>query len=213
MAGHPIFAALYDRVEARAERAGLGEMRSRLLARARGRVVELGAGTGANLSHYPDAVDSVTLIEPDPHMARRLRARLESERPPFAHQVVETGAESLPTPDGAADTVVCTLVMCTVADPDAVAREIARVLAADGHLLVLEHVRDPAHGRLGGWQDRLNRPWGWMAGGCNLNRDTRETLAAAGFDADGLESTRLPAAPSIVSPAVVGALPRPSPSS
>jgi hypothetical protein len=64
--------------------------------------------------------------------------------------------------------------------------------------------RDPGHGSLGRWQDRLRRPWGWVAGGCHPNRDTPATLAAAGFDVDGLEPAELPAAPPIVRPAIGG---------
>jgi hypothetical protein len=83
VAGHRLFAAVYDRVLAGSEKAGLREMRSRLLGRASGRTLELGAGTGLNLAHYPDAVSELVLTEPDPHMARRLRRRLEADPPPF----------------------------------------------------------------------------------------------------------------------------------
>jgi ubiquinone/menaquinone biosynthesis C-methylase UbiE len=204
MAGHPIFAALYDRFEARAERAGLAEMRAKLLAGASGRVLELGAGTGANASHYTSAVTSLLLTEPDPHMARRLRAKLAAEPPACAFEVRECGAESLPAEDGSIDTVVSTLVLCTVGEPESAVSEVVRVLRPGGRLLLLEHVRDPHEARLAGWQDRLERPWGFVAAGCHPNRDTIATLAAAGFDLDGIEATRLPAAPPLVRPAVQG---------
>lgn len=206
MADHPIFAALYDRMLARAERGGLGDMRRSLLAGASGRTLELGAGTGANLAHYPEAVDELMLTEPDPHMARRLRERLAAEPPPFRHEVVDAGAEDLPFDDGSFDTVVSTLVFCTVGDPRAAAAEVARVLRPGGSLLVLEHVRDD--GRLGGWQDRLERPWGWVAGGCHPNRDTAATLAEAGLETDAVISAALPEFPSLVRPALHGSIRR-----
>jgi ubiquinone/menaquinone biosynthesis C-methylase UbiE len=204
MAGHPIFAAVYDRMTAAAERGELGEQRSALLARARGRTLELGAGTGANLGHYTDAVDALVATEPDPHMARRLRDRLAAEPPAFAVEVAEAGGEELPFPADSFDTVVSTLVLCTAADPVRTAGEVARVLRPGGTLLVLEHVRDPDDGRLGAWQDRLRRPWGWFAGGCHPNRDTAATLAAAGFDTSGLEPTRVAEFPFLVKPMIRG---------
>ena len=76
MAGHPLFAALYDRMTARAERAGLADLRASVVAPAVGRTLELGAGTGANAAHYPAAVSQLVLTEPDQHMARRLRDKL-----------------------------------------------------------------------------------------------------------------------------------------
>ncbi len=99
------------------EKAGLAQLRADLLAAARGRVLELGAGTGANLAAYPDQVESVTLIEPDPHMARRLRAKIAANPPRFEHELVEIGAERLPFGDHRFDTAVATLVLCTIPIP------------------------------------------------------------------------------------------------
>ena len=203
MAGHPLFAALYDRMTARAERAGLADLRASVVAPAVGRTLELGAGTGANAAHYPAAVSQLVLTEPDQHMARRLRDKLAGAPPAPSYEVVEAGAERLPFDDASFDTVVCTLVLCTVGDPAVACGEVARVLRPAGRLLLLEHVRDP--GSLGRWQDRLRRPWGWVAGGCQPNRDTRATLAAAGFDISALEPAALPAAPPLVRPAIRGA--------
>jgi ubiquinone/menaquinone biosynthesis C-methylase UbiE len=204
MAGHPIFAAVYDRLLAGTERAGLGDMRRDLLAQASGRTLELGAGTGANAEHYPPGVGEAVLTEPDPHMARRLRLKLAAESPGFVYEVVETGAERLPFDDDSFDTVISTLVLCTVDDPARVAAEIARVMRPDAQLLLLEHVRDPGDGRLGRWQDRLRGPWGWFAGGCNPNRDTAATLAAAGFDVSELAAGELPKAPPLARPLIRG---------
>jgi ubiquinone/menaquinone biosynthesis C-methylase UbiE len=205
MPGHPIFAALYERIVAAEEKAGLREMRAELLAGAGGRVIELGAGTGLNLEHYGDAVTELVLTEPDPHMAKRLRRRVEAAKVPFSIEVVETGAESLPFDAGSFDTAVSTLVFCTVPDADLAAAEVARVLKPDGKLLLLEHVRARQEGRLSRWQDRLERPWGWVGAGCHPNRDTAATLSA-GFDVSGLRRDRLPGpAPPIVKPMIRGA--------
>jgi ubiquinone/menaquinone biosynthesis C-methylase UbiE len=202
--GHRIFAALYDRLLSGTERAGLQDMRAELLAGARGRTLELGAGTGLNLAHYTDAVTELVLTEPDPHMARRLRKRLEEEPPaPGRVEVIEAQAERLPFEDQSFNTVVSTLVLCSVESPGGAAAEIARVLKSDGRLLYLEHVRsgDPAVAR---WQDRLERPWGWLGAGCHPNRDTLAQLEATGLLAEPVERDQMPKAPPIVRPLVRG---------
>jgi ubiquinone/menaquinone biosynthesis C-methylase UbiE len=207
--GHRIFAALYDRMLSGTERAGLQDMRAELLAEARGRTVELGAGTGLNLAHYTDAVTELVLTEPDPHMARRLRGRLQDEPPaPSQVEVVEAPAEHVPFEDGSFDSVVATLVLCSVESPGAAAREIARVLRPEGRFLCLEHVRAPDGDPVVRWQDRLERPWGWIGAGCHPNRDTVAELAAAGLETAGLARDRLPKAPPIVRPMVRGSVGR-----
>ena len=157
-----VFAACYDRCSAGAERAGLGAERDTLLANARGRVLEIGAGTGVNVDHYPPGAD-VVYTEPDAHMARRLRNH--------GVEVVQAGAESLPFADGSFDTVVSTMVLCTVPDVPAALREVHRVLASGGHLLFLEHVRGEPGSKLARRQDRFHRPWKAIGCGCNCNRD------------------------------------------
>jgi len=202
--GHRIFAALYDRLLSGTERAGLRDMRAELLAGARGRTLELGAGTGLNLVHYTDAVTELVLTEPDPHMARRLRKRLDDEPPaPDRVEVVETPAERLPFEDQSFDSVVSTLVLCSVESPDGAATEIARVLKPDGRLLYLEHVRSGDRA-LARWQDRLERPWGWLGAGCHPNRDTVAQLEATGLVTDSLVRDQMPKAPPIVRPLVRG---------
>jgi ubiquinone/menaquinone biosynthesis C-methylase UbiE len=203
--GHRIFAALYDRILSGTEKAGLRRMRAELLAEANGRTLELGAGTGLNLTHYTAAVSELVLTEPDPFMAARLRRRLRAEPPaPASVDVVETPAESLPFDDSSFDTVVSTLVLCTVDDPDRTADEVARVLRPEGRMLFLEHVRSPDSPRLARWQDRLERPWGWLGAGCHPNRPTAETLHEAGFELERLDRERMPKAPPIVRPVIRG---------
>jgi ubiquinone/menaquinone biosynthesis C-methylase UbiE len=207
---HPIFARFYDRMTARAERGGLGEMRRELLANASGRVLELGAGTGHNLPYYTDAVTELVMIEPDPHMARRLRERLAEETGAAANPtVVEAPAEQLPFDDGSFDAVVATLVFCTVDDQQRALAEARRVLVEGGLLLYLEHIRSSRPG-LGRWQDLLQKPWGLIAGGCHPNRPTDQAIADAGFWIDSLERDKLPKAPPLVRPLIHGVARRPS---
>jgi ubiquinone/menaquinone biosynthesis C-methylase UbiE len=208
MAGHRVFAAVYDAMMSRPERHGLGERRAGLLAAASGRTLELGAGTGANVGYYPAAVTELVLTEPDPYMARRLRGKLGAVPPAVRTEVIEASAERLPVDDGSFDTVVCTLVLCSVDDPALVAAEVARVLRTDGRWLIFEHVRDPTSGTLARWQDRLERPWGWLGAGCHPNRDTAATLGAAGFDVSKLTADVLPKAPPLARPAIKGAVSR-----
>ena len=199
--GGRLFAALYDRVLAATEDAGLRARRHELLADARGRTLEIGAGTGLNLSHYPQAVTELVVAEPGEHMARRLRARLAEEG--RAAQVVEAGAEALPFPDDSFDTVVMTLVLCTIPDPGAALREVARVLRPDGRLLFLEHVRSREE-RAARWQDRADRVWPWLADGCHPNRDTLATLEASPLVVERVEHGRLPKAAPPVRPMITG---------
>jgi ubiquinone/menaquinone biosynthesis C-methylase UbiE len=207
---HPLFARFYDRLTARTERAGLGEMRRELLSSASGRVLELGAGTGHNLEHYTDAVTELVLAEPDANMAKLLRERLEHDGTPAGNpSVIEAPAEDLPFDDGTFDVVVATLVLCTVENPVRAVAEARRVLVEGGRFLYLEHVRSARPG-LARWQDWLERPWGWVSGGCHPNRATDQLLASAGFWIDSLERDKLPKAPPLVRPVIRGVAIRPS---
>jgi ubiquinone/menaquinone biosynthesis C-methylase UbiE len=205
MPEHRLFAAIYDRMLAGTEKGGLREMRAELLSDAKGRTLELGAGTGLNVAHYTEGVSELVLTEPDRFMAARLRKRIAAQPPaPAAVEVIETGAEELPFDEASFDTVVATLVFCTVEDPQRAAGEARRVLRPDGRLLYLEHVRSPDNERLARWQDRLERPWGWLGAGCHPNRSTGETLSAAGWETERLERGRMPKAPPWVRPLISG---------
>jgi ubiquinone/menaquinone biosynthesis C-methylase UbiE len=197
------FSAAYDRGFKGAEDAGLRDMRRELLAQARGRVLELGAGTGLNLDHYPESIEGLTLVEPDPHMIKQLREKLEQSGRSAEISVVEAPGEDLPFPDASFDTVAVTLVLCTVPDPEASLAEIKRVLAPDGQLLFLEHVRSN-HPDLAKWQDRLESPWRFLADGCHCNRDTVAAINAAGFELGDVERGELPKLPPLVRPLVTG---------
>lgn len=195
------FSALYDRCFKAAEEAGLREMRREVTAGARGRVLELGAGTGLNLDLYPLDVADLTLVEPDPHMVKQLRKRVSELG--SAAEVVEAPGENLPFEDDSFDTVVVTLVLCTVPNPTVTLAEIKRVLKPDGQFLFLEHVRSPEP-NLAKWQDRLEKPWRFLGDGCHCNRDTESALKVAGFELSGIEHPELPKAPPIVRPMARG---------
>ena len=157
---------------------GLRAHRQELLSRARGCTLEIGSGTGLNLAHYPDDLDELVLVEPDPAMRSRLDKKLS--RTGRRARLVDAPAERLPFADGSVDTVVSTLVLCTVDAPDLALREIARVLRPDGQLLFLEHVRSESP-MLARWQDRLAGPWRRFARGCRCNRATAQLIVACGF--------------------------------
>ena len=196
-----LFAGAYDRMLAATEEAGLRDRRRALLERARGRTLELGAGTGLNLAHYPAAVTDLVLTEPFPPMAQRLRERV-------AHSgrsagVVAAHAERLPFPDSSFDTVVATLVLCTVADLPATLAEIDRVLRPGGRLLFCEHVRS-RHPGLARWQDRLELPWRFVGHGCHPNRDTVAAIAASPLTVEEVARDRQSKVPPIVRPLAIG---------
>lgn len=196
-----LFSEIYDRGFKATEEAGLRQMRRDLLAGARGRVLELGAGTGFNLDHYPEAIESLTLVEPDPHMTAKLRPKVAASG--VEAEVTEAPAEELPFPESSFDTAVVTLVLCTVPDPAAALAEIKRVLKPGGQLLFLEHVRS-RNPDLAKWQDRLERPWRFLGDGCHCNRDTIAAIETAGFELGEVDRGALPKAPPIVRPLAVG---------
>ena len=195
-----LFAALYDPFFWLAERAGLAARRRALVAQASGRVLEIGAGTGLNARHYPDHVDLV-LSEPDEAMADRLRDRVAKMKRPTT--VVLAGAETLPFADDEFDTVVSTLVLCTVPDPEVALLEIHRVLKPGGRLLFMEHIRSES-ARWARWQDRLNGPWRAFAEGCNCNRSTLDTLAHSPLGVDAVERGTFPAMVPLIRPLATG---------
>jgi ubiquinone/menaquinone biosynthesis C-methylase UbiE len=190
---------LYDLVSRGAEKGGLGERRHELVSALEGEVLEVGAGTGLNLPHYERAI-RVVAVEPAPSMARRLAKRAPEASVPV--EIVSGSAEALPFPDESFDTAVVTFVFCSVEDPGVALAEVRRVLRPGGRLVLLEHVR--GEGRLARWQDRLTPLHRKVAGNCHLNRDTRATVAAAGFDATGVEPTRIPGSHPLVRSGVQG---------
>jgi SAM-dependent methyltransferase len=196
-----VFSALYDRILAGTEDAGLRDRRREVLSAARGRTIDIGAGTGANLGLFPESLGQVVMAEPDPHMAKRLRHKLVESGAQI--ELVEAGADALPFADNSFDTAVFTLVLCTVPDPKAALAEAARILKPGGRLLFVEHVRaeDPGLSR---WQDRLEGPWKFFADGCRCNRDTVASIEASPLTVEQVEHGELPKSPPLVRPLVWG---------
>ena len=192
-----VSALVYDPFLWLGEIRGMRALRKKMVARARGRVLEIGAGTGLNVRHYPPTVVDLTLSEPEEPMARRLERRTKAA-------VLRAGAEELPFADGSFDTIVSTFVLCTVPDVRAAIAELRRVIAPDGQLLFIEHVRAEPGSSLARWQDRLHDPWHAFACGCHSNRDTRSLLTAGGFRLDDISSTTWRGMPAVVRPVVYG---------
>jgi ubiquinone/menaquinone biosynthesis C-methylase UbiE len=196
-----IFAAIYDRAMSKTEADGLGEHRRALLAEAAGDVLEIGAGTGANLAHYGMDVETLTLTEPEKPMARRLEKRILERRPDA--KLLRAPAEDLPFEDDSFDTVVTTLVLCTVDDLPRALREVRRVLRPGGRLLFIEHVRSDDD-KLARMQDRMMPVNVRVGHGCHCNRPTLECIRKAGFDVTAISHDMLKHVPPYIRPLIVG---------
>ncbi len=186
--GHKWFASIYDSMTARAERTFMRDVRDEIAGGARGRVLEIGAGTGANFPYYNDQTEELIATEPDPHMLKRAKSRAEDVGRTI--ELRQAPAEELPFDDDSFDTVVSTLVMCTVPDPLRALSEVRRVLKPSGELRMFEHVRyENAFGAF--WQDLVTPPWRWFVAGCHPNRDTAGLVREAGFVFQRLEQLKL----------------------
>ncbi|MGY1691489.1 class I SAM-dependent methyltransferase [Geodermatophilus sp. SYSU D01105] len=187
---HPVFARLYARLAEGMERSGAGEYRQRLLADVSGRVVEVGAGTGANVAHLPAAVTEVVAVEPESYL--RARAEEAARHARVRVTVVDGVAERLPAGDGTFDAAVVSLVLWSVPDQAGALREIRRVLRPGGRLHFWEHVRADG-GALARVQAALDRTiWPRIGGGCHAGRDTLAAIEAAGFTVERVERFRFP---------------------
>jgi ubiquinone/menaquinone biosynthesis C-methylase UbiE len=184
-----VFPWLNDKLVAAPE---LKRLRDEALSPAQGLVIEIGFGSGANLKHYPPAVEAIVAIDPNPGMHDRAAAPVKASRIPVTLLVGH--AETLPVPDATLDTAVSTLTLCSVSNPARVIAELKRVLNDRGQLIVLEHGRaeDPGIAR---WQNRLNGLQNVVACGCHLNRPIRQIVEAGGFRFESIRSFFLPKAP------------------
>ncbi|HET7170686.1 MAG TPA: class I SAM-dependent methyltransferase [Gaiellales bacterium] len=183
--GRSRFARLLEwREERRPDLATL-ELRRRLLSGLRGRVVEIGCGEGRAFELYPQQVEQVLAVEPDP--TARAAASERAADAPVPVEVVEGFAERLPAADAAFDAAVCVWVLCSVPDPASALREVRRVLTPGGELAVYEHVRSP-RAPFRALQHALDALfWTRSLGGCRTTRDTEVAIRAAGFEFDWIE--------------------------
>jgi ubiquinone/menaquinone biosynthesis C-methylase UbiE len=176
---HPVFARVYTKVAEMSERRGGAEHRHKLLEGLSGRVIEVGAGSGANFSHYPTSVSEVIAVEPERYL--REHAQRAATNAPVPVSVVEGGADLLPGEPGSFDAGVVALVLCTVPDQSSALAELHRVIRPGGELRFYEHV--VGHPK---WEARFQRLadatfWPHVAGGCHLARDTTAAIEQAGF--------------------------------
>ena len=194
-----LFAAWYDLLNAGVE-GRLTPYRQQTAGAARGAVLEIGGGTGANLPFYSTDV-RLTVVEPNPHMARRLRRKAAK----LGRQVtiVSDRGEEMSFPEGSFDSVVTTLVLCMVNDLQQVVREARRVLRPGGSFYFYEHVAsdNPFRSK---WEDRLNPLWRFLTTGCNLNRDIASVIGAAGFSQVDLRAFDLSVGLPVTLPNIVG---------
>ena len=173
----------------------LHEPRERALAGARGRILEIGFGTGRNLTHYPPTVKRIEAIDPDLDLDRLSLPRIAhaSIGVDFHH----LNAEHLPFEDARFDTVVSTFTLCSIPDVLHALGEVRRILKPGGQFLFLEHGRSP-DAKVARWQDRLNRAWMPLAGGCHLNRPMRDLIGGAGLEIGPARDYYLERAPKFV---------------
>lgn len=162
----------------------INELRGRCAEAAAGDVLEIGLGTGKTLHHYTSNVRSLTAIEPNVGMRKKLAERMAAA--PIPITLVEAAGEKLPFDEARFDSVVLSLVMCTVDDPSRVLAEIRRVLKPGGRFHFFEHVASTTP-KYRGWQDRLNWLQRIIGCGCNLNRDTESEIIQAGFEMESVE--------------------------
>ena len=198
--GERIFAGMYDRFTARSEKATFAPNRQALIVDARGDVIEIGGGTGANLPFYGDGVATLTVTEPSQPMIKRLQKRIAEQAPDA--KLLRAPAEDLPFEDDSFDVAVSTLVLCGVEDQPRALNELRRVLRPGGRLLFMEHVR-AEEPRLARVQDRMN----WLnnvVAHCDCNRPTLDSIKAAGFSVERVEHGTIAKAPPFVRPLIVG---------
>jgi len=179
----------------------LEPLRARQVAEARGRVLEIGIGSGLNLPFYRRDIEAVIGIDPSLElltMARKHTAWLH-----FPVKLLHGPAEGLPLEDGAVDSVVTTWTLCSVAEPERVLAEARRVLAPGGALIFIEHGQAPEAG-VRRWQDRLTPCWRRLAGGCHLNRPIDRLIAQQGFKIAALETGYLVKGPRVATDHYLG---------
>lgn len=167
----------------------VAKQRDKIVPLAAGDILEIGIGTGLNLSHYePEKVTHLTGIDPsrDTWSAGDVR----EDQLPFDFDFIPVSAEEMPFDSGRFDTVVMTYSLCTIPDPEKALQEIRRVLKPGGRLLFSEHGKAPDE-NIARWQDRLDPVWNRFSGGCHLNRNMEKLISSQGFDLAQLDKEYL----------------------
>ena len=166
------------------------KQREKVIPLARGRVLEIGIGSGLNLPFYdPDRVTRLWGLDPSPEM--RAMAAEAAREAPFEVEMIGLSGEEIPLDDGSVDTVVLTYTLCSIDETEAALRQMARVLAPGGELVFCEHGAAPDPG-VRRWQDRVDPVWRRLGGGCRLNRPIPELIEGGGFRIQGMETMYIP---------------------
>jgi ubiquinone/menaquinone biosynthesis C-methylase UbiE len=202
-------AYIYDRIMADTEAACLRPWRQELLSTVTGNVLEIGAGTGANISFYNIETVNLTLCEPDPIMRKQLKQKIVDAH--LLNVIVSNDcAEEINVSDHSMDCVVSTLVCCSVKDLSASLQEIKRVLKPGGRFIFLEHVAAEAGTDRSRWQNILNPVWKKIAGNCHLNRHTQQAIITAGFELELIKNESMRKAIPVIRPTIRGVAISPS---
>jgi len=196
-------AFFYDSLLAKSEEACLMEWRSELVKHVHGNVLEIGAGTGANILFYPKNGIELTLSEPDKHMRTQLEEKVKDEG--LDHVTISSHTiEENHKPDATFDCVVSTLVCCSVPNLASAFSEIKRILKPDGYFIFLEHVGAEKGTRRRRWQNRLTPLWCKISGNCHLNRETEIAFNNAGFTFKEIKRESMRKATPLVRPTIRG---------
>jgi ubiquinone/menaquinone biosynthesis C-methylase UbiE len=163
--------------------------RAEVIPQAHGRVVEIGIGSGLNLTFYSNQVTELYGVDPSKELLEMARKKAGSV--PFRVELVNSTAEELPFESHWADTIVMTWTLCSIGDPEKALSEVRRVLKPGGRLIFVEHGLAP-EAKVRSWQSRINTLWKAIAGGCNLNRDIDRLIASSGFEIQRLETSYMP---------------------
>lgn len=202
-----LIAKTYDFAMKSTEKRCLAQWRKEILALAHGDLLEIGAGTGINLCHYPEHASSITLSEPDPQMRKQLTRKI-AEFKSRRITVIDCDAEAIDRPDNSFDTIVTTLVLCSVNCQSSSLKEIYRLLRPEGVLLFMEHIISDQPS-VQTWQRRIEPFWSFFAGDCRLTRNTANAITKAGFIIEWLTEEPMLGAPAFVSRAIRGVAKKP----
>jgi ubiquinone/menaquinone biosynthesis C-methylase UbiE len=203
-----LMAQSYDWTMRKTEQRCLNQWREDLLRQATGDLLEIGAGTGSNLPHYPTSLSTITLSEPDPQMRRKLQQKLAAKNNREI-TVVNWNAEQINLPAQSLDTIVSSLVLCSVGNQQQTLTELHRVLRPGGQLLFLEHII-AAETKTVRWQKRIEPVWRLCSGNCHLTRDTANNIEAAGLKIEQLNEANIIDAPAILQRTVRGRARKPA---